>query len=327
MAKQEGNLYTVIDKIEKIYGKGSIMKMDEQPKQEYDIIPSGSFSLDLALGVGGYPRGRIVELYGGESSGKTTLALHAIAEAQKKGLKAAMVDSEYAFDALYAESLGVKMDSLWISQPECAEEALEIVNLLSESNEFGIIVVDSVAAMVPKAELEGEMGDSRMGVMARLMSQAMRKLVGSISKREVLLIMINQTREKIGVMFGNPTTTTGGNALKFYSSIRLEVSRGQQVKEANEAVGSKTKVKVVKNKVAPPFKVAEFEIEFGTGINRMKEILDYAIEFNIIKKSGSWFSYNDTKLGQGFDNVKNLMLDNVELFETIEQQVLEEFNR
>lgn len=324
-------LNDVLDKIEKVFGKGSLMKMSDKPDFEYDVIPTGSFNLDLALGIGGYPRGRIIEIYGAESSGKSTLVLHAIANAQKKGLKAALVDSEFAFDPIYAESLGVDMENLYVSQPDNAEQGLEIINMLSDSGEFGIIACDSVAAMVPKSELEGEMGDSKMGIMARLMSQAFRKLTGTVSNNNVLLIMVNQTREKIGVMFGNPTTTTGGNALKFYASQRLEVSKAGQIKDGDEVVANKTRVKVVKNKTAPPFKVAEFEVIFGKGIDRLAEIIELAIEFKIINKAGSWFSYNEnngdvTKLGQGVDNLKITLQDNPELFEQVESRVLLNLN-
>ena len=326
MAKQkdiEQGLGDLISKIDKIYGKGSIIKMDEAPDYDYDVIPTGSLMLDLALGINGFPRGRVVEMYGAESSGKTTVSLHAIAEAQKLGLNAAFVDVEHAFDKKYAESLGVQMDKLLFSQPTTAEEALEIVNMLVDSGKLGIIVIDSVAALVPKSELEGEMGDSKMGIMARLMSQAMRKLTGSVSKSNTLVVFLNQTRLKIGIVFGNPTTTPGGEALKFYSSIRCEVSRGQQVKDGDEVTANKTKVKVIKNKCAPPFKVAEFQIEFGKGIDRMLEIIDLAVAADIIQKSGSWYSYDDVKIGQGVNNVKVTLNDNPDLLDEIENKVKE----
>ena len=324
MAK-ESKIPALISKLEKQFGKGSLQKMSEKPRHKYDVIPTGSIGLDLALGIGGVPKGRIVELYGQESSGKSTLTLHMTAEAQKDGTNVALIDSEYAFDPVYAENLGVDLDKLFLSQPDNAEQALEITDEIASSGEFGLIIVDSVAALVPKAELEGEMGDSRMGVMARLMSQALRKLTGTVSKNNVALVFINQMREKIGVMFGNPWTTTGGNSLKFYASIRMEVNRSTQVKDGNEAVGNLTKVKIVKNKTAPPFKVAEFNIEYGQGIDQIRELIDLAVEAEIIKRSGSWYSYGDARLGQGADNVKALLLDNPELLEEVKEKVLELF--
>ncbi len=317
-------LKLTLDKLDKTYGKGTVMKMGDSPVEEVDTIPSGSLGLDIALGVGGYPRGRVIEIYGPESSGKTTLALHAIAEAQKKGGIAAFVDAEHAFDRYYAESLGVDVENLIISQPDYGEQALEIVDNLIRSGAIDIVVVDSVAALTPKSEIEGEMGDSKMGLHARLMSQALRKLTASISKTNSTVIFINQLREKIGVMFGNPETTTGGNALKFYASQRLDVRRSTAIKDAQgNVLGNKTKVKVVKNKVAPPFKVAEFDIMYGKGISKVGEILDKAVEFDIVNKSGSWFSYGDTKLGQGRDAVKNIIADNPELMEELEAKIYE----
>lgn len=315
-----------LSKIDKEFGRGAVQRMSDKPVHNYDVIKTGSLSLDLALGIGGLPRGRVIEIYGQESSGKTTLAIHLMAEAQKKGINVAIIDSEFAFDPEYARNLGVDMEKLFISQPTTAEEGLEIADYMCNSGLFGLVVVDSVAAMVPKSELDGEMGDSKMGVMARLMSQAMRKLTGSVSKNNVLMLFINQTREKIGVMFGSPITTTGGNALKFYSSIRLEVSRSTQIKDGDEAIGNLTKVKVVKNKTAPPFKIAEFNIEYGRGISRMDEVLSFAVELDIVKKSGSWYSYGDTKIGQGVSRVKETFEDNPELYEEIEEKVLEVFN-
>jgi recombination protein RecA len=317
-------LKLTLDKLDKTYGKGTVMKMGDSPVDEVDTIPSGSLGLDIALGVGGYPRGRVIEIYGPESSGKTTLALHAIAEAQKKGGIAAFVDAEHAFDRYYAESLGVDVENLIISQPDYGEQALEIVDNLIRSGAIDIVVVDSVAALTPKSEIEGEMGDSKMGLHARLMSQALRKLTSSISKTNSTVIFINQLREKIGVMFGNPETTTGGNALKFYASQRLDVRKSTAIKDAQgNVMGNKTRVKVVKNKVAPPFKIAEFDIMYGKGISKVGEILDKAVEFDIVKKSGSWFSYGDTKLGQGRDAVKNIIADNPELMEELETKIYE----
>lgn len=317
-------LKLTLDKLDKTYGKGTVMKMGDNAVQEVEVIPSGSLGLDLALGVGGYPRGRVIEIYGPESSGKTTLTLHAIAEAQKQGGIAAFIDAEHAFDRYYAEKLGIDIENLIISQPDNGEQALEIADNLIRSGAIDIIVVDSVAALTPKSEIEGEMGDSKMGLHARLMSQALRKLTGSISKTNCTVIFINQLREKIGVMFGNPETTTGGNALKFYASVRLDIRRSTQIKDSNSEVrGNKTRVKVVKNKVAPPFKTAEFDIMYGTGISKVGEIIDLGVDYEIIKKSGSWFSYDDTKLGQGRDAVKTLLLDNPELMEELEQKIKE----
>ncbi|MDD3860873.1 MAG: recombinase RecA [Bacteroidales bacterium] len=310
-------------KIEKDYGKGSIMMLGSQPIENIPVIKSGSIGLDVALGVGGYPRGRVVEIYGPESSGKTTLAIHAIAEAQKAGGIAAIIDAEHAFDRSYAEKLGVDVENLIISQPDNGEQALEIADNLIRSGAIDIIVIDSVAALTPRAEIEGEMGDSRMGLQARLMSQALRKLTGNISKTQTCCIFINQLREKIGVMFGNPETTTGGNALKFYASIRLDIRRTGQIKESEDITGNRTKVKVVKNKVAPPFRKAEFDILYGEGISKMGEIIDLGVDFEIIKKSGSWFSYNDTKLGQGRDAVKAILNDNPELMAEVEKKIVE----
>jgi len=321
-------LKLTLDKLDKTYGKGTVMRMGDTPVVEVDIIPSGSLGIDIALGVGGYPRGRVVEIYGPESSGKTTLALHAIAEAQKKGGIAAFVDAEHAFDRYYAQNLGVDVENLIISQPDYGEQALEIVDNLVRSGAIDIIVVDSVAALTPKSEIEGEMGDSKMGLHARLMSQALRKLTASISKTNSTVIFINQLREKIGVMFGNPETTTGGNALKFYASQRLDVRRSTAIKDAQGNVkGNKTRVKIVKNKVAPPFKIAEFDIMYGKGISKVGEILDKAVEFDIINKSGSWFSYGDTKLGQGRDAVKNIIGDNPELMEELESKIYNVLNQ
>ncbi|MAO07993.1 MAG: recombinase RecA [Alteromonas sp.] len=317
-------LKLTLDKLDKTYGKGTVMKMGDSAVQEVEVIPTGSLGLDVALGVGGYPKGRVIEIYGPESSGKTTLTLHAIAEAQKKGGIAAFVDAEHAFDRYYAEKLGVDIENLIISQPDNGEQALEIADNLIRSGAIDIIIIDSVAALTPKSEIEGEMGDSKMGLHARLMSQALRKLTGSISKTKCTVIFINQLREKIGVMFGNPETTTGGNALKFYASVRLDIRRSTQIKDTtSEAVGNKTRVKVVKNKVAPPFKTAEFDIMYGEGISKVGEVIDLGVDFEIVKKSGSWFSYDDTKLGQGREAVKTLLLDNPELMEELEQKIKE----
>ncbi len=329
--KQESNvnkeklkaLQLTMDKIDKSYGKGAIMKMGESAIVDIPIIHTGSIGLDLALGVGGYPRGRVVEIYGPESSGKTTLAIHAIAEAQKAGGIAAFIDAEHAFDRFYAEKLGVDVENLLISQPDNGEQALEITDQLIRSSAIDIIVIDSVAALTPKAEIEGEMGDSKMGLQARLMSQALRKLTGSISKTNTTCIFINQLREKIGVMFGNPETTTGGNALKFYATVRLDIRRITQIKDGEHAVGNQTRVKVVKNKVAPPFRKAEFEIRFGEGISKIGEIIDLGVDLNIIKKSGSWFSYGETKLGQGREAVKGVLKDNPELAEELEAKIMD----
>ncbi|WP_396195722.1 recombinase RecA [Flavobacterium sp.] len=316
-------LQLTLDKLDKAYGKGTVMKMGDRAVEEVEIIPSGSLGLDLALGVNGYPKGRIIEIYGPESSGKTTLTLHAIAEAQKAGGIAAFIDAEHAFDRHYAEKLGVDIENLIISQPDNGEQALEIAENLIRSGAIDIVVIDSVAALTPKSEIEGEMGDSKMGLHARLMSQALRKLTGTISKTNCTVFFINQLREKIGVMFGNPETTTGGNALKFYASVRLDIRRSSQIKEGENVIGNRTKVKVVKNKVAPPFKTAEFDIMYGEGVSKTGEILDLAVEFEIIKKAGSWFSYGDTKLGQGRDAVKVLIKDNPELADELEQKIKE----
>ncbi len=318
-------LQATIDKIEKDFGKGTIMKLGDQPQwDEHQVIPSGSIALDHALGIGGYPKGRIIEIYGPESSGKTTLAIHAIAQAQKTGGIAAMIDAEHAFDRSYAKALGVNLETLLISQPDNGEQALEIADNLIRSGAIDIIVIDSVAALTPKAEIEGEMGDNKVGLQARLMSQALRKLTGNISKTNTCCIFINQLREKIGVMFGNPETTTGGNALKFYASVRLDVRRTTQIKDGEEALGNRTKVKVVKNKMAPPFKKAEFDIVYGEGISHTGEIVDLGVEYGIITKSGSWFSYGDQKLAQGREATKQLISDNAELSEEIEAKIRED---
>ena len=316
-------LQAAMDKIEKTFGKGSIMKMGDDNVQEVEVIPTGSIALNAALGVGGYPKGRIIEIYGPESSGKTTLAIHAIAEAQKAGGIAAFIDAEHAFDRFYAAKLGVDVDNLWISQPDNGEQALEIAEQLIRSSAIDIIVIDSVAALTPKAEIEGDMGDNKVGLQARLMSQALRKLTSAISKTNTTCIFINQLREKIGIMFGNPETTTGGNALKFYASVRLDIRRSTQLKDGEEVIGNQTKVKVVKNKVAPPFRKAEFDIMFGEGISRAGEIIDLGADLGIIKKSGSWYSYNDTKLGQGRDAAKQCIADNPELAEELEGLIFE----
>ncbi len=316
------SLETTLGKIEKDFGKGTIMKLGDQAVVAVGSIPSGSLALDIALGVGGYPRGRVVEIYGPESSGKTTLAIHAIAQAQKSGGIAAFIDAEHAFDSTYAQKLGVDIENLLISQPDNGEQALEITDHLIRSGAIDIIVIDSVAALTPRAEIEGEMGDSKMGLQARLMSQALRKLTATISKTNTCCIFINQLREKIGVMFGNPETTTGGNALKFYASVRLDIRRVNQIKEGEEVFGNRTKVKVVKNKLAPPFRKAEFDILYGEGISRIGEVIDLATELEVVKKSGSWFSYGDTRLGQGRDAVKQLLTDNPELTEEIEKKII-----
>ena len=316
-------LQLTLDKLEKTYGKGTVMKLGDEAIEEIDVIPTGSITLDLALGVKGFPKGRIVEIFGPESSGKTTIAIHAIAECQKQGGIAAFIDAEHAFDRFYAEKLGVDIENLLISQPDNGEQALEIADNLIRSGAIDLLVVDSVAALTPRAEIEGEMGDSQMGLQARLMSKALRKLTGSINKAGTCCIFINQLRDKIGVMFGNPETTTGGNALKFYSSIRIDIRRSSQIKEGEEVVGNRTKVKIVKNKVAPPFKRAEFDIMYGEGISKVGEILDLGVEMGIIKKSGSWFSYGDVKLGQGRDGVKALIKDNPELLEELEMRIVE----
>ena len=316
-------LQAAMSKIEKDYGKGSIMKLGDEKIEQVEVIPTGSISLNVALGVGGYPKGRIIEIYGPESSGKTTLAIHAIAEAQKEGGIAAFIDAEHAFDRFYAQKLGVDIDNLWISQPDNGEQALEIADQLIRSSAIDILVVDSVAALTPKKEIEGDMGDSAVGLHARLMSQALRKLTATIAKTNTTCIFINQLREKIGVMFGNPETTTGGNALKFYASVRLDIRRVSPIKEGDQVIGNQVRVKVVKNKVAPPFRKAEFEITFGEGISKVGEILDLGVQYNIIQKSGSWFSYDGQKLGQGRDAVKQLMKDNPELCEELEAKVVE----
>lgn len=317
-------LQAAMDKIEKTFGKGSIMKLGDDTVQEVEVIPSGSVSLNIALGVGGYPRGRIIEIYGPESSGKTTLAIHAIAEAQKKGGIAAIIDAEHAFDRFYAEKLGVDVDNMLISQPDNGEQALEIAEQLIRSSAVDIVVIDSVAALTPKQEIEGDMGDNKVGLQARLMSQALRKLTSAISKTKTTCIFINQLREKIGVMYGSPETTTGGNALKFYASIRLDIRKnGQPIKDGEDVIGNPTRVKVVKNKVAPPFRKAEFDIMFGEGISRNGEIVDMGSDLGIIKKSGSWYSYNDTKLGQGRDAAKQCLADNPELAEELENLIEE----
>ena len=316
-------LQLTLDKLDKTYGKGSVMKLGDVAHQDVDAISSGSLGLDIALGVGGYPKGRVIEIYGPESSGKTTLSLHAMAECQKAGGIAAFIDAEHAFDRFYAEKLGVDIDNLIISQPDYGEQALEIADNLISSGAVDIVVIDSVAALTPKSEIEGEMGDSKMGLHARLMSQALRKLTATISKTNCTVIFINQLREKIGVMFGNPETTTGGNALKFYASVRLDIRRRTQIKDGDNVLGNRTKVKVVKNKVAPPFKTTEFDIMYGEGISKVGEILDLGVEYDIIKKSGSWFSYSDTKLGQGRDAVKSLINDNPELAEELESKIVE----
>ena len=316
-------LQATMDKIEKDFGKGAIMKLGDRPEGDVSVIPSGSIALDHALGVGGYPRGRVIEIFGPESSGKTTLAIHAIAEAQKAGGFAAIIDAEHAFDRTYAKNLGVDVDTLLISQPDNGEQALEIADDLIRSGAIDIIVVDSVAALTPKAEIEGEMGDQKMGLQARLMSQALRKLTANISKTNTCCIFINQLREKIGVMFGNPETTTGGNALKFYASVRIDVRKVTQLKDGEDPTGNRTRVKIVKNKMAPPFRKAEFDIVFGEGISKIGEIVDLGVEFDIIKKSGSWFSYGDSKLAQGREAVKKLLMDNPELCEEIDGKIRE----
>ena len=317
-------LESVLKEISKQYGEGSVMLLGESPDMDIDVVPTGSLSLDIATGIGGYPLGRIVEIYGPESSGKTTLAIHAVAEAQKIGLKAAYIDAENAFDREYATNLGVDVNKLYFAQPDCGEDCLEIATKLISSGQIGICVIDSVAALVPKAELEGAVGDARIGLQARLMSQSLRKMIGIIKKSNCLCIFINQIRDKIGVLFGNPETTTGGNALKFYASMRIEVRKSTAIKDGDEATANLTKVKIVKNKCAPPFRKAEFEIEFGKGINKFSEVIDKAIEFDIIHKSGSWFSYQETKIGQGKTSVIDILHDNPELFEEIEEQVKEQ---
>jgi recombination protein RecA len=315
-------LQLTLDKIDKTYGKGTVMKLGDSPVVAIGCISSGSISLDHALGIGGFPRGRIVEIYGPESSGKTTLAIHAMAQAQKAGGIAAFIDAEHAFDSSYARKLGVNIDDLLVSQPDNGEQALEIAENLIRSGAIDIIVIDSVAALTPKSEIEGEMGDSKMGLQARLMSQALRKLAGTINKTGCCCVFINQLREKIGIMFGNPETTTGGNALKFYASVRIDIRRISQIKEGDSVLGNRARVKVVKNKVAPPFRQAEFDIIYGEGISKTGEIIDLAVDYNIIKKAGSWFSYGETKLGQGRDAVKNLLIDNPELAEELENKII-----
>ncbi|MDE5420651.1 recombinase RecA [Ancylomarina sp. DW003] len=319
-------LQLTMDKIDKTYGKGAIMRMGDEIHEEVPAISSGSLSLNMALGIGGFPKGRIVEIYGPESSGKTTLAIHAMAEVQKAGGIAAFIDAEHAFDRFYAEKLGVDTENLLISQPDNGEQALEIADQLIRSSAIDLVVIDSVAALTPKAEIEGEMGESKMGLQARLMSQALRKLTANINKTNTTCMFINQLREKIGVMFGNPETTTGGNALKFYASVRLDIRRVGQIKDGDEIQGNHTRVKVVKNKVAPPFRKAEFDIMYGEGISKTGEIIDLGVDYNIIKKSGSWFSYGDVKLGQGREAVKRLITDNVELAEELEAKIVEAIN-
>jgi recombination protein RecA len=327
MADKLKALQAAMDKIEKDFGKGSIMKLGDDKVEEIEVIPTGSISLNAALGVGGYPRGRVIEIYGPESSGKTTLAIHAIAEAQKNGGIAAIIDAEHAFDRFYAQKLGVDIDNLLIAQPDNGEQALDIAEQLIRSSAVDLVVVDSVAALTPKAEIEGDMGDNKVGLQARLMSQALRKLTATISKTNTTCIFINQLREKIGVMFGNPETTTGGNALKFYASVRIDIRKSTQIKDGEEVIGNQTKVKIVKNKVAPPFRRAEFDIMFGEGISKVGEIIDLGVDFGIIKKSGSWFSYGDTKLAQGRDATKQLIADNPELAEELEAKIMEALKR
>lgn len=316
-------LQLTMEKMEKTFGKGAVMKMGDGAIEDIEVIPTGSITMDLALGVGGYPKGRVIEIYGPESSGKTTLAIHAIAEVQKQGGIAAIIDAEHAFDQFYAQKLGVNVSELIISQPDNGEQALEIADNLIRSGAVDLLIVDSVAALTPKAEIEGEMGDSQMGLQARLMSKALRKLTGSINKAGTCCIFINQLRDKIGVMFGNPETTTGGNALKFYASVRIDIRRAAQIKDSEEVIGNRTKVKIVKNKVAPPFRKAEFDIMYGEGISKVGEIIDIGVELNILKKSGSWFSYGETRLGQGRDAVKSLILDNPEMMEELEIKIKE----
>jgi recombination protein RecA len=319
-------LKVTLDRLDKSFGKGAVMRLGDEPVEKMEVIKTGSISLNRALGVGGFPKGRVVEIYGPESSGKTTLAIHAIAEAQKAGGIAAIIDAEHAFDQFYAQNLGVDIENLLISQPDNGEQALEIADNLIRSGAIDIIVIDSVAALTPKAEIEGEMGDNQMGLQARLMSKALRKLTGTISKANTCCIFINQLREKIGVMFGNPETTTGGNALKFYSSVRVDIRRSSAIKNADKVLGNRTRVKIVKNKVAPPFQQAEFDIMYGEGISKTGEIIDLGVEMNIISKSGSWYAYGETKLGQGRDSVKEILGDNPELFEELENKIAEQLN-
>ena len=319
-------LQATLDRLDKSYGKGAVMRLGDDPSEALEVIQTGSISLNRALGVGGFPKGRVVEIYGPESSGKTTLAIHAIAEAQKNGGIAAVIDAEHAFDQFYAQNLGVDIENLLISQPDNGEQALEIADNLIRSGAIDIIVIDSVAALTPKAEIEGEMGDSQMGLQARLMSKALRKLTGTISKANTCCIFINQLRDKIGVMFGNPETTTGGNALKFYSSVRVDIRRSSAIKNADKVIGNRTRVKIVKNKVAPPFQQAEFDIMYGEGISKVGEIIDLGVDMNIISKSGSWYAYGDTKLGQGRDAVKEILKDNPELFDELENKIVEQLN-
>jgi recombination protein RecA len=319
-------LKVTLDRLDKSFGKGAVMRLGDEPAEKMEVIKTGSISLNRALGVGGFPKGRVVEIYGPESSGKTTLAIHAIAEAQKAGGIAAIIDAEHAFDQFYAQNLGVDIENLLISQPDNGEQALEIADNLIRSGAIDIIVIDSVAALTPKAEIEGEMGDNQMGLQARLMSKALRKLTGTISKANTCCIFINQLREKIGVMFGNPETTTGGNALKFYSSVRVDIRRSSAIKNADKVLGNRTRVKIVKNKVAPPFQQAEFDIMYGEGISKSGEIIDLGVEMNIISKSGSWYAYGETKLGQGRDSVKEILGDNPELFEELENKIAEQLN-
>ena len=314
-------LQLTMEKLDKAYGKGAVMKLGDSPVEKVEVIPTGSITLDIALGINGYPKGRVVEIYGPESSGKTTLAIHAIAEVQKQGGIAAFIDAEHAFDQFYAQKLGVDIDNLLISQPDNGEQALEIADNLIRSGAIDLIIVDSVAALTPKGEIEGEMGDSQMGLQARLMSKALRKLTGSINKAGCCCIFINQLRDKIGVMFGNPETTTGGNALKFYSSIRIDIRKASQIKEGEDVVGNRVKVKIVKNKVAPPFRKAEFDVMYGEGISKVGEIIDLGVDLNILKKSGSWFSYGETRLGQGRDSVKQIIQDNPELLDELEAKI------
>lgn len=320
----ELNIKTAFEKIQKVHGKGVVMKLSDKPNEELEVVSTGSLGLDIALGVGGLPRGRIVEIYGPESSGKTTLTLHTIAQAQQAGGKCAFIDVEHAFDATYAQNLGINVEELYFSQPDYGEQALEVADILINTGGFAVLVIDSVAALIPKAELDGEMGDSKMGLHARLMSQAMRKMTASVSRTNTLVIFINQLRDKIGIVFGSPETTTGGNALKFYASVRLDIRKSTQIKDGEEAIGNRTKVKVVKNKVAPPFKTAEFDIIFGEGVSRSGEIVDKGVEIGLIQKSGSWYSYESNKLGQGRDAVIQLLVDNPEMADDIQSKILKQ---